>query len=239
MIFMPSSLLQKDMAEAEHWVAQVRTREWGEEHYQERVRAWQEELERREADGNALRLRSEVITRVHNEQRKVAQHHAVALLGKYFPLPSQIVATIWVSLPRVQISSVYLHKLSTLHTRWGQQQGPPCIVHTKHMLSSHRTLADYTLPVNVLNDRSLSVYSSKGRFILELCTLCRTLALGNILSHIGTQVSSVSWVSGQGTFCIVALAPFTVRWWSDASNFTLYLHIQVYSIKVLFCVDIN
>ena len=99
MVFRLSYLLQKDTAEAECWVAQVRRREWEEEHYQERVRAWQEELEQREAEGNALRGRSEVTTQVHNEQREVAQHHAVALLGKYFPLPPQIIATIWVSLP--------------------------------------------------------------------------------------------------------------------------------------------
>ena len=237
---MLSYLLQKDMVEAECWVAQVRRREWGEEHYQERERAWQEELEWREAEGDALRGRSEVITQVHNEQEEVAQHHMVVLLGKYFPLPPQVIATIWVSLPRVQISSVYLHKLLTLHTRWGQQQGQPCIVHMGHVLSNHHTLADYTLPVNVLNDGSLSVYSSKSRFIPELCTPHHILALGNILSHVRTQVSSVSWVSGQGTFHIMALAPFTVGWWSDASNFIFYLHVQVYySIKIFFCVCLN
>ena len=158
MVFMLSYLLQKDVAEAEHWVARVRRREWGEERYQE---------------------------------------------------------------------------LSTLHTQWGQQQGQPCIVHTGHVLSNHRTLADYTLPVNVLNDGSLSVYSSKSRFIPELCTPHCILTLGNILSCIGTQVSSVSWVSGQGTFRIAALAPFTVGWWSDASNFIFYLYVEVYySIKI-------
>ena len=72
---MLSYLLQKDVAEAEHWVAQGRRREWGEECYQERERAWQEELEQREAEGDTLRGRSEVITRVHNEQEEVAQHH--------------------------------------------------------------------------------------------------------------------------------------------------------------------
>ena len=96
---MLSYLLQKDAVEAEHWVAQVRRREWGEEHYQERVRECQEELEQREAEGDALRGRSEVITQVHNKQRKVAQHHVAALLGRYFPLPPQIIATIWVSFP--------------------------------------------------------------------------------------------------------------------------------------------
>ena len=236
---MLSHLLQKDAAETECWVAQVRRRQWGEEHHQERVRAWQEELEQREMEGDALRGRSEVITWVHNEQREVAQRHAVVLQGKYFPLPPQIIATIWVSLPRVQILSVYLCELSTLHTQWGQQQGLPCVIHTGHVLSDHRTLADYTLPVNVLNDGSLSVYSSKGRFIPELCTPCHILALGNILSRVGKQVSSVSWVSGQGTFHIVALAPFTVGWWSDASNFIFYLHVKIYSIKVFLCVDIN
>ena len=156
-----------------------------------------------------------------------------ALLGKYFPLPHQVVATIWVSLPRVQILPVYLHKLSTLHTRLGQQQGQPCIVHMGHVLSHHCTLADYTLSVNVLDDGSLSVYSSKSRFIPELCTPHCISALGNILSHIGTQVSSVSWVLGQGTFHIVALASFTVGWWSNASNFIFYRHVHVYySIKI-------
>ena len=221
-------LLQKDAAEAECWVAWVRRREWGEECYQERERVRLEELERREEEGDALRGRSEVITRVHNEQVEVAQCHSAVLLGNYFPLLPQVVITIWVSLPRVQISPVYLHELSTLHTRWGQQQGQPCIIHTGHMLSNHHALADYTLPVNVLDDGSLSVYSAKSRFIPDLCTPHCISALGNILSRIGTQVSSVSWVSGQGTFCIVALAPFTVGWWSDASNFIFYLPIQVY-----------
>ena len=92
-------LLQKDTAEAECWVAQVRRREWGEEHYQERERARLEELKRKEEEGDALRGRSEVFTRVHNEQVEVAQHHLAALLGKYFPLPPQVIATIWVSLP--------------------------------------------------------------------------------------------------------------------------------------------
>ena len=205
-------LLQKDVAEAERWVAQVRRREWGEERYQERERARLEELKRREEEGDTLRGRSEVITQVHNEQVEVAQHHSAVLLGKYFPLPSQVIATIWVSLPQVLISPVYLHELSTLHTWWGQQQGQPCVVHTGHVLSNHRTLADYTLPVNVLDDGSLSVYSAKSRFIPDLYTPCCISALGNILSHVGTQVSSVSWVSGQGTFHIVALAPFTVGW---------------------------
>ena len=101
MVFMLLCLLQKDTAEAECWVAWVRRREWGEEHYQERERARLEELKRREEEGDALRGRSEVITRVHNKQVEVAQHHSVALLGKYFPLLPQVVATIWVSLPRV------------------------------------------------------------------------------------------------------------------------------------------
>ena len=96
-------LLQKDVVEAECWVAQVRRREWGEERHQERVRVWEEELEWREVEGDALRGRSEVITQVHNEQREVAQHHVAVLQGKYFPLPPQIIATIWLSLPQVQI----------------------------------------------------------------------------------------------------------------------------------------
>ena len=218
------------MVEAECWVARVRRSEWGVERHQERVRAWKEELEQREMEGDTFRGRSEVITWVHNKQREVAQHHVAALQGKYFPLPPQIIATIWLSLPQVQISSVYLHELLTLHTRWEQQQDLPHVVHTGHMLSNHHTLVDYTLPVNILSNGSLSVYSSKGRFIPELCTLHHISALGNILSHIGKQVSSVSLVSGQGTFHIVALAPFTVGWWSDASNFILYLKIQVYSL---------
>ena len=165
----------------------------------------------------------------------------VALLGKYFPLPPQVIATIWVSLPQVQILPVYLHELSTLHTWWGQQQGQPCVIHTGHVLSNQHTLADYTLPVNVLDDGSLSVYSAKSRFIPELCTPHHISALGNILSRVGTQVSSVSWVSGQGTFRIAALAPFTVGWWSDASNFIFYLHVQVYySIKIKdFCIGLS
>ena len=211
------------MAEAECWVAWVRRREWGQERYEERERARLEEKEWREEEEDTLRVKSDVITQVHAEQVEVAQCHVAALQGKYFPLPPQVVATIWVSLPRVQISPVYIHELSNLHTRWGQQQGQPCIVHMEHMLSNHHALVDYTLPVNVLDDRSLSVYSAKSRFIPELCTLCRILALGNILSRVGTQVSSVSWVVGQATFCTVILAPFTVGWWSDASNFTFIM----------------
>ena len=226
------------MVEAECWVAWVRRREWGEEHQQERVRVWKKGLEWREAEGEALRGRSEVIIRVHNEQREVAQHHAAVLQGKYFSLP-HIIATIWLSLSRVQILSVYLCELSTLHTQWGQQQGLPCVVHMGHMLSNHHTLADYTLPVNILNDGSLLVYSSKGRFIPELCTPHHILAWGNILSHTGKQVSSISWVSGQGTFRIAALVPFTVGWWSDASNFIFYLHVQFYSLKAFLCVAMN
>ena len=134
-----------------------------------------------------------MITRVHNEQVEVAQCHSAALLGKYFLLLPQVIAIIWVSLPRVQISPVYLHKLSNLHTWWGQQQSQPCIVHMGHVLSNHCALVDYTLPVNVLDDGSLSVYSAKSRFIPDLCTPHYILALGNILSCVGTQVSSVSW----------------------------------------------
>ena len=52
---MLSYLLQKDVAEAEHWVTRVRRREWGEERYQERERVWQEELEQREEEGDTLR----------------------------------------------------------------------------------------------------------------------------------------------------------------------------------------
>ena len=213
----------------------------GGECYQEWERVRLEELKRREEEGDALMGRSEVITWVHNEQVEVAQHHLAALLGKYFPLPPKVIATIWVSLPRVQISPVYLHELSTLHTPWGQQQGQPCIIHTGHVLSNNSTLADYTLPVNVLDDGSLSVYSAKSRFMPDLCTAHRILALGNILSRVGTQVSSVSWVSGQGIFRIVALAPFTVGWWSDASNFIFYLHVQIYfSIKIKdFCIGLS
>ena len=239
MVFMLSYLLQKDVAEAECWVAWVRRREWGEEHYQEKESTWQEELEWREEEGDALRERSEVITRVHNKQVEVAQHHTAVLLGKYFPLPPQVIATIWVSLPRVQISPVYLHELSTLHTRWGQQQGQPCIIHMGHMLSNHHTLADYTLPVNVLDDGSLSVYSAKSRFIPELCTPRHISALGNILSCIRTQVSSVSWVSGQGTFCTVALAPFTVGWWSDASNFIFLPTCSSLLFNKDFCISLS
>ena len=57
MVFMLSYLLQKDAVKAEHWLAWVRRREWGEEHYQEREMVWQEELEQREAEGDALRGR--------------------------------------------------------------------------------------------------------------------------------------------------------------------------------------
>ena len=72
MVFMLLCLLQKDAAEAECWVARVRRRELGEEHYQERERARLEKLEWREEEGDALRRRSEVITWVHNEQVEVA-----------------------------------------------------------------------------------------------------------------------------------------------------------------------
>ena len=99
MVFMLLCLLQKDVVEAECWVARVRRREWGEECYQKRERARLEELKWREEEGDALRGRSEVITRVYNEQVEVAQHHLAALLGKYFPLLPQVIATIWVSLP--------------------------------------------------------------------------------------------------------------------------------------------
>ena len=99
MVFMLLCLLQKDVVEAECWVAQVRRREWREEHYQERERVRLEELERKEEEGDALGGRSEVITWVHNEQVEVAQCHSAVLLGKYFPLPPQVIATIWVSLP--------------------------------------------------------------------------------------------------------------------------------------------
>ena len=99
MVFMLSYLLQKDVVEVECWVARVRRREWGEECYQERERVWQVELEQREEEGDTLRGRSKVMTRVHNEQVEVAQHHMAVLLGKYFPLPPQVIATIWVSLP--------------------------------------------------------------------------------------------------------------------------------------------
>ena len=221
-------LLQKDAVEAECWVARVRRREWGEDWYQERERVRLEALERKEEEGDALRGKSDVITRVHTEQVEVAQCHSVALLGKYFLLPPQVIATIWVSLPRVQISPVYLYELLNLHTWWGQQQGQPCIVHMGHMLSNHRALVDYTLSVNVLDDGSLSVYSEKSRFIPDLCTPHHISALGNILSRVGIQVSSVSWVVGQATFHIAALAPFTVGWLSDASNFIFYLHTGVY-----------
>ena len=100
MVFMLLCLLQKDTVEAECWVAWVRRREWGEEHYQERERARLEELKRKkEEEGDALRGRSEVITWVHKEQVEVAQCHLAVLLGKYFPLPPQVIATIWFSLP--------------------------------------------------------------------------------------------------------------------------------------------
>ena len=74
-------------------------KEWGEKRHKEKVRAWKEELEWREMEGDALRGRSEVITLVHIEQREVAQHHAAVLQGKYTSIPPQIVATVWISLP--------------------------------------------------------------------------------------------------------------------------------------------
>ena len=177
-------------------------------------------------EGDALRGRSEVITLVHIEQREVAQRHTAALQGKYTSVLSQIIATVWLSLPQVQILPVYLHELSTLHTRWEQQQDPPRVIRTGHVLSNHRALADYALPVNILSDRSLLVYSCKSRFLLELCTPHHISALGNILSRIGIQVSGVGSVLGQGTFLIAALAPFLVGWWSDASNSISYLEFQ-------------
>ena len=105
------SLLQKDAVEAECWVAWVRRREWGQERYEERERAMLEAMERKEEEEYTLRGKSDVITRVHAEQVEVAQCHSAALQGKYFSLLPKIIATIWVSLPRVQISPVYLHKL--------------------------------------------------------------------------------------------------------------------------------
>ena len=223
--------------EGECWLARVRRKEWSEERHKERLRAWKEELEQREMEGDALRGKSEVITLVHVEQREVAQHHAAALQGKYTSVPPQIIATVWLSLLQVQILSVYLHELSALHTWWEQQQDPPCIIRTGHMLSNHCALADYTLPLNILSDGSLSVYSSKSRFLLEVCTPHRILALGNILSCVGIQVSGISLVSGQGTFCIAALAPFPVGWWSDASNSIFYFNFKNH--KVVLCITIN
>ena len=191
-----------------------------------------EVLERKEEEEDALRGKSDMITRVQTEQVEVAQCHSAALQGKYFLLPPQVIATIWVSLPSVQILPVYLHELLNLHTQWGQQQGQPCIVHTGHVLSNHHTLVDYTLPINVLDDGSLLVYSAKNRFIPELCTPCHIAALGNILSCVGTQVSSVSWVAGQATFGIVALATFMVGWWSDASDlYLLYSSISLFQFS--------
>ena len=146
------------------------------------------------------------------------QHHLEAIAEQYHSILPQIVNTFWVSLPRVQISTVYLHELSALHTWWEQEQESPCVIHMGHMLSNHHALADYTLPLTVLDDGSLSVYSSKSRFLPELCTPHWISALGNILSHVGTQVSGVGSVSGQDTFWVAALVPFPVGWWSNASN---------------------
>ena len=92
-------LLQKDTVEAERWVAWVRRREWGQERYEERERVRLEVMERREEEEDALRGKSDVITRVHAKQVEVAQCHSVALQGKYFPLPPRVIATISVSLP--------------------------------------------------------------------------------------------------------------------------------------------
>ena len=99
MIFTLLCLLQKDAAEAERWVARVRRREWGEERYQERERVRFEALERKEEEVDTLRGKSDMITQFHTEQVEVAQCHSAALQGKYFLLPPQVIATIWVSLP--------------------------------------------------------------------------------------------------------------------------------------------
>ena len=91
--------LQKDVEEAKCWLDRVRKDERHVLQYQERKRVWEEELERREVERDALRGRSEIITLIHAEQREVAQHHAAVLKGKYQSIPPQIVATIWLSLP--------------------------------------------------------------------------------------------------------------------------------------------
>ena len=72
-------------------------------------------------------------------------------------------------------------------------------------------LADYTLPLTVLDDGSLSVYSSKSRFLLELCTPRQISALGNILSRVGTQVSGVGSVSGRDTFRVAGFYYLSFR----------------------------
>ena len=210
--------VQKDMEDTECWLTRIRAKEAREERQAEQLRVVEERLEWREESADARQGDQEVWALVISERRELMQRYEAARKGQYRSLLPQIVSRVVVSLPRVTISPVYLSGLSALYTHWGNETDPQHSVCTGHVLSNHHTLSDGTLLLTILDDGSLSVYMSKGRFLPKLSTPHRVSTLGNIVSRIGTRVSGVSSVLGRDTVMLAALAPFPVGWWSDASN---------------------
>ena len=143
-------------------------------------------------------------------------------------LPPVVFISYWVILPQEQILAVYLNVLSELFSRWDSRSAPRVTVHTGHMLSHHQSLRPLgAMPINILNDGSILVISSKGRFLPSLSTPRRISALGYILARVGRVVcQTVQTVCGQATVTLAVQLPFTVGWWFN-SSITNFLYFTV------------
>ena len=217
---------QRALHDADQWLARERDREAATERC--RAAAVLREV-REEAADNGCGLVG-LLTLVNHEERDLTQGYLMAwAMGVLFwYLPPVVFISYWVILPQEQIPAVYRNVLLELFSHWDSRSAPRVTVHTGHVLSHHQSLRPLeAMPINILNDGSLSVISLKGRFLLSLSTPCRISALGYILARIGRVVCwTVQTVRGQATVTLAVRLPFTVGWWFT-SSITNFLYFAV------------
>ena len=142
-------------------------------------------------------------------------------------LPPFVICSLWVKLPSIFISSIYLERLWCLYGTWVQNLGPQsmAIVHVGHVLDFHRTLENDSLLINIRSDGSFSTLSSRGRFSSSVSQPVYVSILGNLLVKLGTVVSNVQTIRGQCCQYLALRAPFYIGWWIDPSNLLLYFRM--------------
>ena len=218
---------QKALHDTDQWLAREKDREAVTERH--RTADVLQEVGEEAVDNRCGRVG--LLTLVNLKESDLAQGYLMAWAqGVPFRyLPPIVLISYWVILPQEQIPAVYLNILLELFSHWDSQSVPQMVIHTGHMLSHHRSLRPLgAMPINILNDGSLSVISSKGRFLPSLSTPHRISALGYILAHVGRQVCwTVQTVHGRAIVTLAVQLPFTVGWWFDASiaNFLYFTMI--------------
>ena len=150
---------------------------------------------------------------VDEEWRLLTQYLAALENHVHFALvPSYVVGVRWLPHPHMEPEAEILRALSQFHQRV-HQLDTLATVRVDHILDRHRSVFLGIFPELLTNDGSLTVGTSRGRFLPEFSVPRYLTGLAQISGLVGYRVSSETTTPQKTCYTIAARAPFIVGWY--------------------------